>query len=276
MARISLCQVDLDFPIVSSASVSLQLRLYQALGGELANHDQMIVIRALKGIDLELADGDRIGLIGPNGAGKTSLLRMLAGVYQPTGGCVAIDGKISSLTDITLGMDSEATGLDNIVFRLIFMGLTFRAARALAPAIAEFSELGEYLKLPVRTYSAGMYLRLAFAISTSIDPEIMIMDEMISVGDASFIEKAKRRIHALLERTSILALASHDLAMVRQICNKAAWLEHGIIKALGPPDEVISLYCAAAGVPDHSGGVAPAGGEAKGDGARKKEAWVEG
>ena len=275
MARISLRQVDLDFPIVSSAAVSLQLRLYQALGGELANHDRMIVVRALKGVDLELADGDRIGLIGHNGAGKTTLLRVLAGVYQPTGGRVAIDGEVSSLTDITLGMDSEATGLDNIVFRLIFMGLTFTAARALAPAIAEFSELGEYLKLPVRTYSTGMYLRLAFAISTSIEPEILIMDEMISAGDASFIEKAKRRIHALLERTSILALASHDFAMIRQVCNKAAWLEHGMIRALGQPDEVIPLYCSAVGVPDHSSGEAAAGGEGKGNEKLKKEAWAD-
>jgi Nucleotidyl transferase len=135
---------------------------------------------------------------------------------------------------------------------------------------------GEYLKLPVRTYSTGMYLRLAFAISTSVEPEIMIMDEMISAGDASFIEKAKRRIHALLERTSILALASHDLAMVRQMCNKAAWLEHGMIRALGPPDEVIPLYCAAVGVPDHSSGEAAVGGEGKGNGNLKKEAWAEG
>ena len=147
-------------------------------------------MRALDGIDLELKDGDRLGLIGHNGSGKTTLLRVLAGVYPPSGGSASIEGSISSFTDLTLGMDPEATGWENIIFRCAFMGMSFREAKRLSPAIAEFSELGEYLDLPTRTYSTGMFLRLAFAISTSIEPDILIMDEMIAAGDAQFIEKA--------------------------------------------------------------------------------------
>ena len=242
MSRITLRQVVLDFPVASASAVSLQLRLYHALGGELADHDSTIVVRALKDIDLDLQDGDRLGLIGHNGAGKTTLLRVLAGVYAPSSGQATIEGRVSSLTDLTLGMDLEATGWDNISFRCIFMGRTFREARELAPEIAEFSEIGEYLKLPVRTYSTGMLLRLAFAISTAVHPEILIMDEMISAGDARFRDKAKQRIADMLGRTRILVLASHDLATVGELCNKVVWLEHGTIRDLGPPDAVIPRY----------------------------------
>ena len=242
MARISLRQAVIEFPIVNASSRSLQLRLYQALGGKLTAHHRTIVVRALDGIDLELDDGDRLGLIGPNGSGKTTLLRVLAGVYPPRPGAATIEGSISSFTDITLGMDPEATGWDNIIFRCLFMGLSLREAKRLSPAIAEFSELGSYLDLPIRTYSAGMNLRLAFAISTSIDPDILIMDEMISAGDLQFLEKAKARLHEIIGKANILALASHDLDMIRSICNKVAWLEHGTIKEIGPPDSVVGAY----------------------------------
>src|SRR5262249_33541314 len=143
-------------------------------------------------IDLDLQDGDRLGLIGHNGSGKTTLLRVLSGVYTPETGSISIEGKISSLTDFSLGMDPESTGWENIAFRCAFLGTTFEEARKMAPAIAEFSELGEYLDLPTRTYSTGMFLRLAFAISTAIDPEILILDESVASGDRYFIEKAKR------------------------------------------------------------------------------------
>jgi ABC-type polysaccharide/polyol phosphate transport system ATPase subunit len=242
MARISLKQVVVEFPIVNAASQSLQLRLYQALGGKLTAHHKLVVVRALDGIDLELKDGDRLGLIGHNGSGKTTLLRVLAGVYPPTGGSASIEGSISSFTDLALGMDPEATGWDNIIFRCAFLGLSFREAKQLSPAIAEFSELGEYLDLPTRTYSSGMFLRLAFAISTCIEPDILIMDEMITAGDAQFIQKAERRLHELVDKTNILALASHDLAMIKKICNRVLWLDHGIVKHLGPPEEALERY----------------------------------
>jgi len=242
MARVNLRKVVVEFPIVNSSSQSLQLRVLEALGGKLTSHHSTVVVRALDGIDLELSDGDRLGLIGHNGSGKTTLLRVLAGVYPPERGSALIEGSISSFTDLTLGMDPEATGWENIIFRCAFMGLTFQEAKRLSPAIAEFSELGNYLNLPSRTYSTGMFLRLAFAISTSIEPDILIMDEMIAAGDSQFIEKAKRRLHDLVGKANILALASHDLQMIERVCNKVAWLEHGIIKQFGPPATVLSAY----------------------------------
>ena len=242
MANIRLRQVVIDFPLVHAASQSLQLRIYQALGGKLRSHQRTVVVRALDGLDLELRDGDRLGLIGHNGSGKTTLLRVLSGVYPPSAGEATIVGTISSFTDITLGMDPEATGWENIIFRCAFMGLSFKEAERLSPAIADFCELGEYLNLPTRTYSTGMFLRLAFAISTSIHPDILIMDEMIAAGDAQFIEKATRRLHELVDKSNILAIATHNMSMVQDICNKAIWLEHGAIRKIGEPAEVVEAY----------------------------------
>jgi ABC-type polysaccharide/polyol phosphate transport system ATPase subunit len=242
MSAIRLTNVTVDFAIHNSSSLSAQLHLFSKLGGKIAASKQAVVVRALNGVNLEFQKGDRIGIIGHNGAGKTTLLRVVAGVYEPTGGTIAIDGRLSSFTDITLGMDPEATGLDNIIFRCVFMGLSFAQARRLLPSIAEFSELGEYLNLPVRTYSTGMYLRLAFAISTSIDPEIIIMDEMIGGGDASFIAKAQARLSQLLDRVEILILATHDAEIMRALCNRVVWLDHGEVREVGPLEEVMSHY----------------------------------
>jgi ABC-type polysaccharide/polyol phosphate transport system ATPase subunit len=242
MAHIRLRQVVIDFPVVHAASQSLQLRIYQALGGKLRAHQHTVVVRALDRFDLELNDGDRLGLIGHNGSGKTTLLRVLSGVYPPSSGEAVITGSISSFTDITLGMDPEATGWENILFRCAFMGLSFKEAERLSPAIAEFCELGEYLNLPTRTYSTGMFLRLAFAISTSIAPDILIMDEMIAAGDAQFIDKATRQLHELVDKSNILAIASHNMTMVQEICNKVVWLEHGTIRQMGPPEVVCDAY----------------------------------
>jgi ABC-type polysaccharide/polyol phosphate transport system ATPase subunit len=242
MARINLKSVVVDFPIVNALSRSLQLRLFQSLGGKLMSHDQTVVVRALDGVDLALEDGDRLGIIGHNGAGKTTLLRVLAGVYQPNQGSATIEGSISSFTDITLGMDPESTGWENIIFRCAFMGLSFREAKRLSPIIAEFSELGDYLNLPARTYSTGMFLRLAFSITTSLAPEILIMDEMVSACDAQFREKAVRRLHEIVDNANILALASHDTNTIQRMCNKAVWLEHGIIKEFGSCERVVQAY----------------------------------
>jgi ABC-type polysaccharide/polyol phosphate transport system ATPase subunit len=242
MAHIELKNVAVDFPIVNASSQSLQLRLFQSLGGQLTSHHKTVVVRALDGVDLALTDGDRLGIIGQNGSGKTTLLRVLAGVYLPGHGSVTIEGSISSFTDLTLGMDLESTGWENIIFRCAFMGMSFREAKQRSPAIAEFSGLGEYLNLPTRTYSTGMFLRLAFAISTSIEPEILIMDEMVSGGDAQFIEKAQQRLLELVGKANILALASHDMKIIQRICNKVAWLEHGTIKQAGSPECVVQAY----------------------------------
>lgn len=242
MAFISLKNVGVTFPVHNADSISFQLHLFNRLGGEVASHRRAVMVRALAGIDLELKDGDRLGLIGHNGAGKTTLLRVLSGVYDPTQGELEISGQISSFTDIALGMDPEATGLENIIFRSVFLGMTFEEARANAAAIAEFSELGDYLQLPVRTYSSGMFVRLAFAISTAIRPEIMIMDEMISAGDSAFMVKAQARINELLSQANILIIASHDPNILRSFCNRVAWLEHGRIREIGGVEEVMVNY----------------------------------
>jgi ABC-type polysaccharide/polyol phosphate transport system ATPase subunit len=242
MARIALRDVSIAFPIFSSHTRSIRTAVFSRLGGSLSAHNDTVIVRALLNISLELADGDRLGLVGPNGAGKTTFLRLVSGVYPPLSGEAVIEGKVSSFTDIALGMDPEATGWENIIFRCVFLGLTFAQARALAPSIGEFCELGAYLDLPVRTYSAGMFLRLAFAISTAVQPDIVVMDEMIGAGDRSFIQKAEKRIGDLLERTRILVLASHSTPIIRNFCNKLLWLDRGEMKMFGLVDDVLCAY----------------------------------
>ncbi len=242
MAHISLTDVAVEFPIHNASSRSLQLQVFAAVGGTLAEHNRAVVVRALNGVTLSIGDGDRIGIVGHNGSGKTTLLRVLAGVYEPTRGRVEVRGRVSSFTDIALGMDPESTGLENIIFRLVVMGLTFEEARALSPSIESFSELGEYLRMPVRTYSTGMFLRLAFAISTAIEPDIIIMDEMIGAGDARFLAKAQVRLSALLESVKILVLATHDAGIMKSLCTRLVWVHHGEVRMIGSFDEVYPTY----------------------------------
>jgi ABC-type polysaccharide/polyol phosphate transport system ATPase subunit len=242
MARVCLQDVSVEFPIYTPHTRALKARIFTTLGGRLAAHNETVIVRALDDITLELNDGDRLGLLGHNGAGKTTLLRVISGVYPPASGKVEVLGKLASYTDMTLGMDPEATGWQNIIFRCVFMGMTFAEAKALSPSIAEFSELGEYLDLPVRTYSTGMYLRLAFAITTSVHPDIIVMDEMIAAGDAQFLAKAQRRMSELLERARVLVLASHSEAIIRAFCTKAIWLEKGCVRMAGGVADVLRAY----------------------------------
>lgn len=242
MAHLRLSDVVVDYPIHNASSRSLQLHVFSAVGGKIDTHKKSVVVRALRGISVDIENGDRVGIVGHNGAGKTTLLRVLAGVYEPTSGALSVSGRLSSFTDITLGMDPEATGLENIIFRLVFMGLTFAEARSLSPSIQEFSELGEFLRMPVRTYSTGMFLRLAFAISTAVEPEIIIMDEMIGAGDARFVSRAQERLARLLERVKILVLATHNSAIMKSLCNKIVWLDRGEVRMIGSHDEVYPKY----------------------------------
>ncbi len=242
MAHISLQNVSLEYPIVTARSQAIKTVLLSRLGGTIADHDRTIVVQALKSITLDLADGDRLGIVGHNGAGKSTLLKVISRIYEPQWGTVAVTGTLSSFVDITLGMDSEATGWDNIRFRGAFMGLSQAQTRELAPEIAEFSELGEYMDMPARTYSSGMFMRLAFAIATSVQPEILVMDEMIGAGDAGFVDKAVARLDAMLGKSKILIVASHSNTTIRKFCNKVLWLEKGKIRALGPAELVLSDY----------------------------------
>jgi ABC-type polysaccharide/polyol phosphate transport system ATPase subunit len=247
MVHVQLEAVSVEYPVYTSHTRALKTVAISRLGGQLAEHNRTTVVRALSDISLELEPGDRLALIGHNGAGKTTLLRVISGVYQPQTGEVRVSGTVSSFTDITLGMDPEATGWENIIFRCIFMGMSFSEARRLAPSIAEFTELGQYLELPVRTYSSGMFLRLAFAIVTSVVPDIIVMDEMIGTGDARFVTKARERLSGLLMKTKILVIATHNKEIGATFCNKALWLEKGRAKSFGPTQTVMDEYLASVG-----------------------------
>jgi lipopolysaccharide transport system ATP-binding protein len=181
-------------------------------------------------VSFEFKEGDRIGLSGHNGSGKSTLLRVLAGVYEPVAGTITVRGQVASMLSITIGMDNEATGFENIYIRGAIMGLTRKQITPLIDEIAEFSELGDYLEMPIRTYSSGMYMRLAFAVSTSIPADIILMDEWLSVGDASFAEKAQERLERMLKQARILVLASHNEELLHRSCNKILRLNHGSIE----------------------------------------------
>jgi ABC-2 type transport system ATP-binding protein/lipopolysaccharide transport system ATP-binding protein len=244
MASILLDRITVDFPIYNAKKRSLKSELIRrTVGGHIEAIDENHVsVMALRDVSLSLRDGDRLGIVGHNGAGKSTLLRVLSGVYEPPVGRVAIDGRISSLTDMMMGMDGEATGYENILLRSVFLGLSVKQAQANVGEIEDFTELGNFLKLPMRTYSSGMILRLAFAISTAVTPEILIMDELVSAGDAAFIAKAEARLNSFIDRTRILVLASHDLDLLRRLCNKGVLLEEGSLKMVGPIDDVLAAY----------------------------------
>ena len=242
MAHIKLRNVGVTFSIYNTKTRSVRNSIIKAIGGNLKAIDHTVYVKALENINLEINHGDRIGLIGHNGAGKSTLLKVLSNIYEPTEGLVEIEGTISSLTDITLGMDPESSGYENIIMRCIFMGLSFQEAKSKVPDIVNFSDLSEYINLPIRTYSTGMYLRLAFSIATSVIPHILIMDEMIGTGDASFIEKARKRAMDLIENTKIMVISSHDPHIIRDICNRGIWMEKGTIRMNGPIEEVMQAY----------------------------------
>lgn len=244
MTFLRLNNVGVEFPVYNGTSRSFRQALFRSVGGKVAAHHETVTVNALSDITVNLEEGDRLGLIGHNGAGKTTLLRVLAGAYFPTEGTIDALGFRSALTDIGMGLDPELTGYANIVNKLVLMGLTYVEARAKIPEIEEFTELGEYLALPMRTYSTGMSLRLAFSIATAIVPDILILDEMIGAGDARFIEKAKKRTDDFLDKTKIMVISSHDMTLLRRYCNKVMWLQEGRVRELGSSDEVIERYVA--------------------------------
>lgn len=244
MALIKFDNVTVDFPIYNASGRSLKKRLIQvATGGQLgADKDGRVIVRALEGLTFTLKDGDRVGLLGHNGAGKSTLLRLLSGVYHPSSGKAEIKGNIGSLIDISLGTDPEATGRENIYLRGGLLGMTKGQINAQIDEIIEFSELGDFVDMPLRTYSTGMHLRLAFAVSTVIRPEILLMDEWLSVGDEGFKAKAEARMNEVVKSTNILVIASHSKELVRHTCNRVIWLEHGKIRMDGDPASITKIY----------------------------------
>ncbi|MCH6206539.1 MULTISPECIES: ABC transporter ATP-binding protein [Brucella] len=244
MTEIRLNDVSVEFPIYNSSSRSLKNRVLSvATGGKIERRtDGLVIVRGLENISLTLHDGERVGLVGHNGSGKTTLLRVLSGIYTPTQGNAVVDGDCVSLINISLGIDPDATGRENIRLRSAIMGMDPKKMADKFEEIAEFSGLGDFLDMPFRTYSSGMQLRLAFATSTSVRPEILIMDEWLSTGDENFKERANQRMQELVDSTKILVLASHSADLLRKNCNRIIWLEHGRIRMDGAPDEVLSSY----------------------------------
>jgi ABC-type polysaccharide/polyol phosphate transport system ATPase subunit len=240
MARIELQQVSLTFRLRPSVRSSFKEFLLRRLLGRPAA--KPLKVRALRAVSLRVEEGERLGVIGHNGAGKSTLLKVLAGIYPPTRGRRVVEGRISSLFDIALGFEPEGTGWENIAYRGYLQGETPRSIRAKLPSIAAFSELGDFLNLPVRHYSAGMVLRLAFAIATAIDPEVLLMDEVLGVGDLSFQQKAQQRLQEMMARARLLVLVSHDLNALGRLCERTLWLDHGQVRQLGPTPEVIAAY----------------------------------
>jgi ABC-type polysaccharide/polyol phosphate transport system ATPase subunit len=243
MARIELDGIGLTFRVRQHLGVGLK----EFLVGQMfrRSRNPLMEVHALQDLRLRVEQGDRVGVVGHNGAGKSTLLKMLAGVYEPTRGRMAVEGKVSSLFDLALGFEIDGTGWENIAYRCYLQGETPRTVRAKRDAIAEFSELGDFLKVPVRYYSAGMMVRLAFAIATAIDPEILLVDEVLSVGDLAFQEKARRRMREMMDRAHLMVMVSHDMEAVAKMCNRAVWMAHGRMMKEGPTIEVITAYAEA-------------------------------
>ena len=229
MSNVSIKGLSVEFAVFGSSARSLKNSLLaQATGGRVMSGARDIVsVRAIDNLDLEIRDGDRVGLVGHNGSGKTTLLRVLAGIYKPTAGTVTIAGSVGTLIDIGAGLDPEATGFENIYLRGYLLGMTRRQISAQIADIADFTDLGNFLQLPMKTYSAGMSARLVFAIATAPHNDILLIDEGIGAGDAAFQEKARLRIENLFARTSIVLLASHSEDLIARFCNRRIRMEHG-------------------------------------------------
>jgi lipopolysaccharide transport system ATP-binding protein len=242
-ARIEVHNVSVWFPLYHGSARSLKKTMIAAASGRLG-HDQQqrIVVRALRDIDLRLGSGDRLGLIGSNGAGKTTLLRVLAGIYEPVMGRVRVQGSLSALLDPGLGMNMELTGRENILLRGLYNGLPRSMLPRLEEDVAEFAGLADFMDLPMRIYSAGMVVRLGFALATAIKPQILLMDEWFLAGDAAFLEKARIRLEEMVRGADILVLSSHQTDIIKDWCTRVLWMDQGQIRADGPAEDVLAEY----------------------------------
>ena len=243
MASVSIRNASVEIPVYGVGSNSLKMMLLRkTVGGRFAQTSSSLFVKALSGLNLDIVDGDRVGVIGHNGAGKTTLLRLLAGVYPPTSGHVHIVGRPSPMFNISLGMSPDATGIENIKSCAMLWGLSKEEIAAGLPDVMEFTELGDYLKIPVRTYSSGMLLRLSFGIATMRKPELLLLDEIIGVGDRNFMSKAKARLTRMANQSRILVLSTHSDAILKEFCNKVLWLDQGFVRAFGDVDDVLREY----------------------------------
>jgi ABC-type polysaccharide/polyol phosphate transport system ATPase subunit len=245
LAKIELNNVVADFPIYGTQP-SLRNALFgRVVGGVVrrqSDSSSRVVVRALENVSLTVNHGDQLGIIGHNGAGKSTMLRVFAGIYEPSQGSISIEGRVSPLFNSSPGLSLDDTGYENIVTCGLLLGMSRDEIERKTPEIEEFCELNDYLSLPVRTYSSGMLVRLGFAIATSIDPEILLLDEELGTGDARFAARAAKRVDSLIGRSSIMVLASHSEDLIRKMCNRAILLDHGRVVLDGPTDEVLEIY----------------------------------
>jgi len=239
MSLISINNVDIDFHVDAERATSLKSAVAALL---VPRRTTPRTIHALRSVSLTIRAGERVGLIGPNGAGKSTLLKVMAEIYPPKRGTVHVDGHVCPLFEFITGFEMEDNGWDNIRTRALLLGMPYQRIEERLHEIGSFTNLGEFLDLPVRCYSSGMLLRLAFATSTAVDPEILLLDEVMAAGDAAFIESATARMNNLMERASIVVFASHSLDILPRICSRTLWLDHGRIVRDGPTPEVIEAY----------------------------------
>lgn len=242
MSSIKFQNVTIRFPLYQANSRSLKRQVLGFNRSTISTQGSRVAIDALNNISFEIEHGDRVGLVGLNGAGKTTLLRVLCGVYEPVVGRMEIDGKISALLNMNLGLNPDATGYENIMLSGLYMGLHPDEIRKLTPEIAEFTELGDFLHMPVRTYSAGMMVRLGFSVATALTPDILLLDEWLMAGDKDFMAKAQRRVASFIVQSGIMILASHSSDTLARWCKRIIWLHKGSIVMDGPTDKVLKLY----------------------------------
>lgn len=244
MSHVIVDNINMNYPIYGANTRSLKHSIARvATGGILSKSSQgRMVVKALSNINFSLHAGDRLALVGHNGAGKSSLLKLLAGIYEPESGNVQIEGSIYSIFDLNFCLQPELTGYENIKLYSIILEKPQTELPQIIKDIEEFTELGDFLSVPVKTYSTGMSLRLTFSIATAFTPEILLVDEFISAADANFMEKAKNRMQEYVNRSQILILSSHEMDILETFCNKVLWLEHGEIKAFGNIDDILPAY----------------------------------
>jgi ABC-2 type transport system ATP-binding protein/lipopolysaccharide transport system ATP-binding protein len=243
MTHVHIHNACVDIPVFDSRSLSIKNAIGKALtGGRIIQNRGAVTVRALDGIDLHLESGDRVALIGHNGSGKSTLLRLIAGIYRPDSGYVEVDGRIGALLSMHLGMEPDFTGRENLMLVAASLGLSHEETLAIVPDVAEFCELGDFLDLPIQTYSAGMLARLAFGIHTSIAHDIMLVDEVIGAGDLGFHDKMRARFEQMLSQARILVLASHADDVLRLYCSKGAVMTGGRMSFFGPLDEALEFY----------------------------------
>lgn len=242
--QVTIDNVSVYFPLYHGNARSLKKTVLAAASRMGKDRQHRVVVQALRDISFTLNGGDRLGLIGVNGAGKTTLLRTLAGIYEPVAGRLSLRGTINALLDAGLGMNPELTGRENIMLRGLYNGLNRHDLLRLQEDVAEFAGLSDFIDLPVRIYSAGMVLRLGFALATSMRPQILLMDEWILTGDAEFIERARKRLEAMVRGAEILVLSTHQADIVRTWCTRVIWLDQGRVRMDGPMTEVLDEYLA--------------------------------